>query len=298
MPRYGNIDQAFLGHCSESQGYMKVSTYGAGEDIDFGDPVFLTPEDPTRVYKRTTDIANIRFDTTPAIPTTGQIRISVTANNITNTLDVDAGATATLTLSAIITGLRTLNYDNFVPFGAKAGTVAATDIRIRVQGESFTTTSSSDEAITGLQFFPVASGVVGTAIDYEVEAVASSQIFAGVAKFIQRDSFATTEGSGYRKGDFISIVERGRIYAKVLSDSANNPIANVPAHVDLANGIFTSAATSGTIKDVGAFFRSQLFNLQYFTGLAQNTSVSDNMALIEVDGIRAIGDTIEEFYDF
>ena len=288
MAEYGNIDRAFLGLVSESRN-NRTNSYAGAETIGFGIPVYVDLEDNKLVSKKNEDIANVRITAVP--DNTGVIDFVRIYSGDTY-VDAETGATATLTLVNVYTAIRDLYYSNGSSIGGRVGATPATDIEIRIIGQNFSITGGSTEDITGIRFVPVdEDGVEQTALTYEVQAVASTQAFAGITRHVHKN-VTLANVAGYEQNESVSVLEKGRIWA--ICDETADVKANSKAYINTAGQYFTSVSTSGT--DVNCTFRSNKYNLN-FTKI-DGTVVNDYIALVEVNGISGIDATsIADFYN-
>ena len=259
MPAYGDMDIAIAGLIAEGIQHSSIRSRVAKQEITYGNPVFGYLGDAVGAYNYALDTAKLVFDAD--FVTSNTIDITVNGEAIsTVTFDTDHDTTAAAVLAAIQALTITDSVLGDVSVDAILDPADANNrtFYIRTKGLDITVTEDVQAG---------AGQATGT-ITYQ-----SDQVFAGVATFVQRGVKSISEGSLYEVDTAVTVMERGILYAFVNS----TPSADDDAYIDNAGSDKGAFASSG--DDPGCKFRS---------GLVANPTTGDNLAKVEVRGIKKL----------
>lgn len=216
MTAYNTLSSGFAG--LKKSGNSSVKTGAAGEDIEFGRPVF-SYDGESKVYNFKLDVAKVVY----SADFSSSNSIAVTVNGVSIT-PVVYGTSHAATVAALVVAVNALTNADCVLDTSDA---TSKTILIRTKGADCTATST----VTG------GSAVTATITQH------TGSTFVGVAMHTHK------EGGKYYQYDAVNIMRRGELY--VSSNTAAE--TNMIAYLDIAGadkGAFSNAA--GT--DIGCKF--------------------------------------------
>lgn len=229
MSAYNNMNASFAGMKADGNGFSRVTSYPAYEEIEFGAPVFgyRGTEDTDAVSKIYKDTSKLVFDAD-----------FVASNSIVITLDGTAldpvvfDTDHDTTIAAVVAAIAAAGYD------AKLD-ASDTDSRTIYIKKNYTDITVA-EAVTGGTSQPN-----GT-ITYE-----SQMVFKGVALHTHKYTAETGDGD-YQQYDTVSVLEYGIIW--VLTSGAVT--SDVSAYVEDSGTDKNKFTETATEADVNCVFRS------------------------------------------